>query len=122
MANFNNKFDSIRQDWDTPQSLFDKLNQEFKFEWDLAASDKNAKCPKFFTQKDDGLKQKWDGICWMNPPFNKDLKKWILKAQLESKKHNSVVCCLVPFRDNTIWFIIGEVNFNDLDRGLWLPM
>ena len=34
MANFNNKFDSIRQDWDTPQLLFDKLNQEFNFEWD----------------------------------------------------------------------------------------
>ena len=69
----------------------------------------------------------------MNPPFNKELKKWIIKARNESKKHKSIICCLVPFRGNTVWFkdvcmdseirfIIGEVNFNDLERGLWLPM
>ena len=36
MAVFNKKFDSIKQDWTTPKSLFDKLDQEFHFEWDLA--------------------------------------------------------------------------------------
>jgi hypothetical protein len=57
----------------------------------------------------------------------------VIKARDESLKHGSIVCCLIPVRSNTIWwkevcknaeirFIIGEVNFNDLERGLWLPM
>jgi site-specific DNA-methyltransferase (adenine-specific) len=69
----------------------------------------------------------------MNPPFNKELKKWVIKAKDESIKHHSIVCCLIPVRSNTIWwkdvskyaeirFIIGEVNFSNLKRGLWLPM
>ena len=128
-----NNFKSDKIVYSTPQKLFDELNKEFNFDLDVCANEQNAKCPKFFTEKEDGLKQDWIGNCWMNPPFNKELKKWVLKAHSESKKHKSLVCCLIPVRSNTIWwqqvcmdaeirFIIGEVNFNNLDRGLWLPM
>lgn len=128
-----NNFKSDNIIYSTPRKLFDVINQEFNFNLDVCALPENTKCDNYFTPEMDGLKQDWRGICWMNPPFNKDLKKWVLKAQLESKKHNSIVCCLVPFRGNTVWFrdvcmdceirfIIGEVNFNDLERGLWLPM
>ena len=51
MAKFNNKFKSAKQDWGTLQDLFNKLNDEFHFEWDLAASKDNAKCDKFFYQR-----------------------------------------------------------------------
>ena len=52
MANFEKKFKhntfatrftTARQDWTTPQDLFDKLDKEFHFEWDLAASAENTK-------------------------------------------------------------------------------
>ena len=109
------------------------MNDEFAFTLDVCANSENKKCEKYFDETDDGLKQNWTGVCWMNPPFNKNLKKWVIKARDESNKHKSIVCCLVPFRGNTIWFrdvcmdaeirfIIGEVNFNELNRGLWLPM
>jgi phage N-6-adenine-methyltransferase len=138
MANFNNKFDSIRQDWDTPQSLFDKLNQEFNFEWDLAASDKNTKCPKFFTQKDDGLKQKWDGVCWLNPPYGDKTSKmvnWIEKAYNDCQINtNLTVVMLIPARTNTRWFakfcmkaaevrfVCGRPKFGDSKHGLPQPL
>ena len=39
---------SDKQDWETPQELFDNLNNEFDFELDAFESDKNAKCKHFF--------------------------------------------------------------------------
>ena len=42
---------SDKQDWETPQELFEKLNDEFPFELDAFASDKNAKCKHYFTKK-----------------------------------------------------------------------
>jgi phage N-6-adenine-methyltransferase len=128
-----NNFKSDKTVYSTPVKLYEVINKEFNFETDVCAVPENSKCKSFFTPENDGLKQDWKGICWMNPPFNKELKKWVLKARDESLKHKSIVCCLVPFRGNTVWFknvcmdseirfIIGEVNFNDLERGLWLPM
>jgi len=69
----------------------------------------------------------------MNPPFSRQLNKWVKKAWQDSKKFNGTKVCLLPVRSNTVWwndvvqdaevrFIIGEVNFNDEERGLWLPM
>ena len=128
-----NNFKSDKVVYSTPIKLFNYINQEFNFTLDVCALPENAKCYNYFTPEMDGLKQDWKGICWMNPPFNKELKKWVIKARDESVKHNSIVCCLIPVRSNTVWwkevcknaeirFIIGEVNFNDLERGLWLPM
>lgn len=128
-----NTFKSNKEVYSTPAKLFNKMNDEFAFTLDVCANSENKKCEKYFDETDDGLKQNWTGVCWMNPPFNKNLKKWVIKARDESNKHKSIVCCLVPFRGNTIWFrdvcmdaeirfIIGEVNFNELNRGLWLPM
>ncbi len=128
-----NNFKSDKTIYSTPVKLFNFINKEFNFDLDVCALEENSKCKNYFTPEMDGLKQDWRGICWMNPPFNKEIKKWVIKARDESKKHGSIVCCLVPFRGNTVWFkdvcmdaeirfIIGEVNFNDLERGLWLPM
>lgn len=47
--------------WETPQDLYDELDREFHFGIDVCALPENAKCPNFFTQKDDGLSQKWGG-------------------------------------------------------------
>lgn len=127
------KFKSNSIIYSTPQSLFNHLNNEFHFTLDVCANSDNAKCEKYFTEEIDGLKQNWIGNCWMNPPYNRNLKIWMNKAQEESQKHGSLICCLIPVRSNTLWwkkvcfnseirFIIGEVNFNELKRGLWLPL
>lgn len=55
------QFSSQKDDWETPQELFDQLDRMFHFTLDAASSDENAKCEKHFTAEDDGLKQNWGG-------------------------------------------------------------
>lgn len=54
-------FSSASDEWPTPEWLFDKLNQEFHFDLDPCATPENAKCKKFYTKADNGLKQPWGG-------------------------------------------------------------
>lgn len=138
MALFKNKFDSIKQDWNTPKSLFNKLNEEFDFKWGLAADKDNALCPKFYTKEDDGLKQNWDGTCWLNPPYGDKSSKmvdWIKKAYQSSQENpNLTVVMLIPNRSNTKWFhnycmkaseirfICGRPKFGDNKHGLPQPL
>lgn len=73
-------FSSKSDSWETPQDFFDKLNDEFKFELDVCADEFNAKCLAYFSKKYDGLKQDWTGACWMNPPYGREIGKWVQKA------------------------------------------
>lgn len=56
---------SNTDEWATPQALFDELNATFKFTLDPCATPENAKCAKFYTKEQDGLKQDWGGGCYM---------------------------------------------------------
>lgn len=129
----NNEFNSKEVVYSTPMSLFQPLKEEFDLQIDVCANEDNYKCNTYFTEEQDGLKQDWIGNCWMNPPFSRALNKWVKKAHQDAKKFSGTKVCLVPVRSNTKWweevvqdaevrFIIGEVNFNDEPRGLWLPM
>ena len=108
-------FSSRTADWETPSALFDALDAVHgPFDLDVCASPHNAKCPKFFTEKDDGLKKTWHGVCWMNPPYGRAIKKWMKKAY-ESSVGGATVVCLVPARTDTAWWheyaMKGEVEF-----------
>ena len=113
MAQFKTKFETKRQDWETPDSIFEPLNKEFKFTCDVCATKENTKCKGFFTIEDNGLRQNWYGRCWMNPPFGEQ-SKWVKKAYEESK-NGTIVVCLLPARTNTNWWhdycLKGEVRF-----------
>ena len=50
---------SKTNEWATPKSFFDKLNNEFHFNLDPCATDENHKCDKYYTMADDGLSQNW---------------------------------------------------------------
>lgn len=54
-------FSSETDLWATPQDFFDSLNDEFNFTLDPCANPQNAKCSKFYTLENDGLKQNWGG-------------------------------------------------------------
>ena len=96
---------SAKPEWETPQYLFDELNQEFKFNLDVCALPENAKCKMFFSPEDDGLSQEWCGSCWMNPPYGRVIGSWIEKAY-KSSQYPEVerVVCLLPVRTDTKWF------------------
>ncbi len=94
---------SNTDEWPTPQWLFDELDKEFDFNLDVCSTDQNAKCDRHFTKTDDGLNKKWDGFCWMNPPYGREISKWVKKAK-ESAEEGAVVVCLLPARTDTRWF------------------
>ena len=97
------KFVSINQEWQTPDNIFQPLNNEFHFQIDLAGSQINKRCERVFTKTDDTFKQNWQGICWLNPEF-KTVKKWVKKAYEDSEKFNSTIVVLVLSKTNTNWW------------------
>ena len=108
--------------FETPQWLFDSLNNEFNFTVDLACNKDNRKCPKGITEDKDSLKYPWhklSGWLWLNPPYS-PLKPWIQKAQIENQKGAKIVVLCPPvistryFQDHLpseIRFIVGRVPF-----------
>ena len=97
-------FTSNTDMWSTPQNLFDKLNQEFNFLIDVCADKDNAKCAEFFSKEEDGLTIRWVNNCWMNPPYGREIGKWVKKASESVKDIADVVVCLLPSRTDTRWF------------------
>ena len=95
-----------KDDWETPQSFFNELNKEFSFTLDPCATHETAKCTKYYTEEEDGLKQDWEGeTVFCNPPYsNRQQTKWVEKCYREAKKLNTVVVALLPARTDTIRF------------------
>lgn len=120
---------SEKMNWCTPQDFFDRLNEEFHFVLDAAATDKTAKCPLYFTPETDGLSQSWNcgGAVFCNPPYGREIKNWVHKAYEEAKRGTTIVL-LIPARTDTAYFheyingkaeirfIRGRLHFTD-DEG-----
>lgn len=124
-------FSSKTCEWETPQKLFDLLNEKWHFDLDVCATAENNKCEHFFSKEQDGLKQEWTGVCWMNPPYGRDIRKWVQKAYESSLKGAKVVC-LLPARTDTGWwhdfcmkgsieFIRGRLKFGNSKSGAPFP-
>ena len=107
-------FSSQRGDWRTPKALYQALDAEFGFDFDAAPSN-----PTF-----DGLSVEWGGHTFLNPPYGRQVGKWVQKAYEESLKDKLVVM-LLPSRTDTRWFqailheakevlfIAGRLKFDD---------
>lgn len=115
---------SNSEEWSTPQDLFDQLDLEFHFTVDVCSSHDNAKCPKHYTKDDDGLLQDWSGdVVWCNPPYGRQMTKWIRKCSEHGKK-GGIAVMLIPARTDTkafheyiynkseIRFIKGRLKFS----------
>lgn len=97
---------SARDEWETPQNLYDALDEEFHFTLDVCASNDNAKCRLYFDTEDNGLAQDWGkNICFMNPPYGKGgvTRRWMQKAY-EACINGATVVCLIPARTDTTWW------------------
>lgn len=116
-------FSSKSNEWETPQDVFDMLNDEFHFTLDPCSTHLNAKCEKHFTIAEDGLKQDWRGeTVFCNPPYGRELPLWIEKAA-KSAGGGTTVVMLIPARTDTrafhnyiynkaeIRFIRGRLKF-----------
>ena len=94
---------SNKDDWETPQSLFDALDSRYHFTLDAAASDGNAKCERHYTRENSGLTKRWGGErVFCNPPYGRDIGRWVAKCAHEAK--DALVVLLIPARTDTAYF------------------
>ena len=129
-------FSSKSNEWETPQSFFDRLNQTLgPFTLDPCATKETTKVPEnFFTQEEDGLMKDWEGeTVFMNPPYGREISMWMRKAYLESQKPNTRVVCLIPSRTDTrywheycmkakeIHFVKGRLKFGGSSNSAPFP-
>ncbi len=128
MMNRELMFSNKNNAWCTPRDFFNKLNEEFHFTLDPCCMPKSALCKKYYTPDEDGLKQDWSGErVFVNPPYGREIGKWVKKCYEESQKENTLVIMLIPSRTDTRYFhdyilgkaelrfIKGRLKFIDLD-------
>jgi phage N-6-adenine-methyltransferase len=96
-------FSSKTDDWETPIDFFNEINKEFYFNFDACASEQNAKCKQYCSKEQDGLAQQWGDRTWCNPPYGREIGRWVRKAYEESRAGKLVVM-LIPARTDTKWF------------------
>lgn len=123
---------SKTDNWATPQDFFNQCEKQFgKFDIDVCANKENAKCEKYYDEEINGLNQVWKGKCWMNPPYGREISKWMKKAY-ESAGNGTIVVCLVPARTDTKWwhdyaqngivtFIKGRLKFGNSKNSAPFP-
>ena len=105
---------SNTNEWETPDDLYNLLNNIFDFHIDLAATKENSKCGENFLGPgslicEDSLKYNWNcselqgKICWLNPPYGRGLQDPFVKKCLDLEKDycngfKTRVVALLPVR------------------------
>lgn len=109
-------FTSKNHEWETPQELFEQLNEEFNFTIDLAANSINHKLQRYYNLEHNALKQDWSNErAFLNPPYGRKIEQWIKKCDETQQKNkrlvippfnisSSVIVALLPARTDTKWF------------------
>jgi site-specific DNA-methyltransferase (adenine-specific) len=127
-------YSSKNQEWETPQEFFDVLNKEFHFAFDVCASKDNTKCKAFYDVLSNGLVMTWPYLsCWCNPPYGREIGKWVKKAYEHSQISPNPVVCLLPARTDTKWwhdyimqadeirFVRGRLTFSNAESPAPFP-
>lgn len=97
-------------EWRTPPVLFQKLDEEFDFDLDAAATAENALCEHYLTQAEDALSEHWWEVgwpghrVWLNPPYGRALKFWVNAASHQAFVHKKLVVLLLPAHTSEKWF------------------
>lgn len=108
--------------WKTPNMVFQSLNAEFNFNFDP--------CP--LNSDFNGLGVEWKERNFVNPPYGREIVRWVDKA-IEEYKKGKVVVLLVASRTDTRWwhklmlhateirFIKGRLKFGDSKNSAPFP-
>lgn len=83
--------------WKTPKSFYDKLNEEFSFNFDP--------CPYTETTPEkDGIIIEWGTRSFVNPPYSRKLKEAFVIKGIEEYKKGKLVVFLLPVSTSTKLF------------------
>lgn len=116
-----------RDDWQTPDYIYDPINAVYQFSFDLAASDENHLAPRYLTIEEDALSFEWTlenllDRCrpswlmepprnlniWVNFPFD-DADSWIYHC-MEGARNGLTVVAMCPANTDRPWFRHGVMK------------
>ena len=104
---------NIKDLWQTPKSLFGKLNSEFNFICDVAASNENSLCSQFIGEDQDSLgAHRWLSSNWCNPPYS-NITPWVEKAITQHSQGKTIVM-LLPADTSVKWFKLAYESCNEV--------
>lgn len=107
--------------WATPPEVFEALDKEFCFGFDVCAEYETAKCSDYWTIEDDALSKDWAedaksripgaglieiGTIWCNPPYS-NIKPWVEKA-IEAQLNGRMTVMLVMCDPSVKWFSLAQ--------------
>lgn len=120
-------------EWGTPTPFYESLDALFAFTLDVCATHGNAKHPRYFTARDNGLAQSWEGeTAFCNPPYGRGIGDWLRKGRDEAMHARALCAFLVPARVDTDWwhaFVMSydgapgrlrRSSLHEASRVLWL--
>ena len=102
-----------KDDWATPDYVYDPLNEEFDFDYDP--------CP--LHSEIDTLNLDWGERNFINPPYSRKLKELFIRKAYEESKKGKVCVMLLPVSTSTkifheviygnteIRFVKGRISF-----------
>ena len=73
-------FSSLTPEWATPAGVFSALDDRYHFDLDACATAQNAKAARYFTLEQDSLRQEWTGTVFCNPPYGREIGRWLKKV------------------------------------------
>lgn len=133
-------FSSQTDEWETPISLFNQIDNVYSFGLDPCASKDNAKCSVFFDKDANGLSKNWydyvvdetdNYSVFVNPPHS-EIFEWAQKCYEESLSGITIVMLLASRTDtkywhryisnaDTLYFIKGRLKFGNSKNSAPFP-
>jgi phage N-6-adenine-methyltransferase len=118
----NRNLDHI-DNWATPKWFYDKLNNEFQFDFDPCPLNEG-----YITTDNDGLLISWGNKNFINPPYSRKLKEAFIVKALSESNNGKLCVMLLPVSTSTkifhkiikpnakeIRFVEGRIKFERKD-------
>lgn len=105
--------------WQTDEDLFNKLDKQYKFDFDCCANKNNTKCEMFSNNFEEYNESDISNfICWMNPPFTK-AKEMFKHFFKEVKKGVCIYRC--DNMETKVWqeIILNNATWILIPKGRW---
>ena len=123
-------------EWQTPKNIVELIRKCLGgVDLDPCSNSKenpNIPAKHVFTKDDDGLRFGWYGRVYMNPPYGREIGRWVEKLACEYREgRTKEALALVPARVDTDWFksfrdfpvcfIDGRLKFSGSDNSAPFP-
>ena len=122
-------FSKKGDEWETPLSLYRRLDDIYHFTGDACCTTENKKHDNHHTKEQDAITRDWFTVTFCNPPYS-NIRGFVKKAYDESLS-GKIIIVLIPARTDTRYFheycmkaselifITGRLQFDNRTLPSW---